>query len=147
MTETTRTYPCLLGSPKRRSIEETAGVSQATRRGNGRSRIAGLAWQCRGSEMDQSSMINPLRLGGGRQHDAEADVAVGADLLVDVLTTQSPFVQVIYHVLDSPTGVKSWRPRASLCLEARLDILSDDFLQRVAALEQKNLVLETLTCP
>jgi len=28
--------------------------------------------------------------------------------------------------------------------EARLDILSDDFLQRVAALEQKNLALETL---
>ena len=28
--------------------------------------------------------------------------------------------------------------------EARLDILSDDFLQRVGALEQKNLALETL---
>jgi type I restriction enzyme R subunit len=28
--------------------------------------------------------------------------------------------------------------------EARLDILSDEFLERVAALEQKNLALETL---
>ncbi|HKZ11423.1 MAG TPA: type I restriction endonuclease subunit R [Rhodanobacteraceae bacterium] len=61
----------------------------------------------------------------GRQRDIDAAVrqviggAVDADELIDLFAVAG---------LD----------------EARLDILSDDFLQRVAALEQKNLALETL---
>ncbi|HET7931958.1 MAG TPA: type I restriction endonuclease subunit R [Rhodanobacteraceae bacterium] len=61
----------------------------------------------------------------GRQRDIDAAVrqviggAVDADEVVDLFSVAG---------LD----------------EARLDILSDDFLQRVAALEQKNLALETL---
>ena len=61
----------------------------------------------------------------GRQRDIDAAVrqviggAVDADAVIDLFAVAG---------LD----------------EARLDILSDDFLQRVAALEQKNLALETL---
>jgi type I restriction enzyme R subunit len=61
----------------------------------------------------------------GRQRDIDAAVrqviggAVGADEVIDLFAVAG---------LD----------------EARLDILSDEFLQRVAALEQKNLALETL---
>lgn len=63
--------------------------------------------------------------GGGRQRDIDAAVrqviggAVDADDVVDLFAV---------------AGLE----------EARLDILSDDFLGRVAALEQKNLALETL---
>ncbi len=63
--------------------------------------------------------------GGGRQRDIDAAVrqviggAVDADEVIDLFAV---------------AGLE----------EARLDILSDEFLGRVAALEQKNLALETL---
>lgn len=50
--------------------------------------------------------------------------------------------QVIGDTVDAGDVIDLFR--AAGLDEARLDILSDDFLQRVAALEQKNLALETL---
>ncbi|MCL4209627.1 MAG: type I restriction endonuclease subunit R, partial [Phycisphaerales bacterium] len=64
---------------------------------------------------------------GGRTRQRDVDAAVR---------------QVIGGAVDADTVIDLFA--AAGLDDARLDILSDEFLQRVAALEQKNLALETL---
>jgi len=85
-----------------------------------------LAFFQRVTAMIRKRLADDSGVGGrARQRDVDAAVrqviggAVGADDVIDLFAAAG---------LD----------------DARLDILSDEFLQRVAALEQKNLALETL---
>ncbi|MBX3391621.1 MAG: type I restriction endonuclease subunit R [Phycisphaeraceae bacterium] len=84
-----------------------------------------LAFFQRAAAMVRKRLADEGRGGGNRRGDVDAAVrqviggAVDADQVIDLFAAAG---------LD----------------EARLDILSDEFLSRVAALEQKNLALETL---
>lgn len=84
-----------------------------------------LAFFQRVAAMVRKRLSDEGRSGGSRRGDVDAAVrqviggAVDADQVIDLFAAAG---------LD----------------EARLDILSDEFLSRVAALEQKNLALETL---
>lgn len=84
-----------------------------------------LAFFQRVAAMIRKRLADEVRGGVGRRGDVDAAVrqviggAVDADQVIDLFAAAG---------LD----------------EARLDILSDEFLSRVAALEQKNLALETL---
>lgn len=84
-----------------------------------------LAFFQRVAAMIRKRLADEVRGGVGRRGDVDAAVrqviggAVDADQVIDLFA-------------------------AAGLAEARLDILSDEFLSRVAALEQKNLALETL---
>lgn len=83
-----------------------------------------LAFFQRAAAMIRKRLADDSGLRGGRQSDIDAAVrqviggAIDADKVIDLFAV---------------AGLE----------EARLDILSDEFLGRVAALEQKNLALET----